>query len=371
MIPATKENDRALPSGFRHGRRQRVRRSCFIIPQWIKNKNHRFSVAQEEWTMPILDMPLEQLKTYQGTNPRPAGFDDYWDDALADLRGTAPQVEFRPSSFQAPGVVCQELYFTGVGGARVHAHFVRPAQTGGRHPGLVCFHGYLGGAVGYMALLPYAYAGFYVASMDTRGQGGESQDTSGPFGPTVYGHIVNGLNDPDPRNLFFRNVFLDTAQLAGILMDLPEVDPRRVGAMGGSQGGALTLACAALEPRIACAAPVYPWLCDYQRVWHMDLDKRAYQGLRDYFRRFDPTHQQEEEIFTKLGYIDLQHLASRIRAKVMMGTGLLDDVCPPSSQFAAYNKIQSEKRMVIYPDFGHENLPHFDEYTHALMMELR
>jgi cephalosporin-C deacetylase len=35
----------------------------------------------------------------------------------------------------------------------------------------------------------------------------------------------------------------------------------------------------------------------------------------------------------------------------------MDMICPPSSQFAAYNKITSEKDMILYPDFGHEGLP--------------
>ena len=140
-------------------------------------------------------------------------------------------------------------------------------------------------------------------------------------------------------------------------MDRPEVDAKRVGATGGSQGGALTLACAALEPRIARAAPMYPFLCDYQRVWEMDLAEAAYEELKAYFRWFDPRHEREPELFTRLGYIDVQHLAPRIKAKVLMFVGLMDMVCPPSTQFAAYNKISSEKDVVIYPDFGHEALP--------------
>jgi cephalosporin-C deacetylase len=58
-------------------------------------------------------------------------------------------------------------------------------------------------------------------------------------------------------------------------MDMPDVDENRVGATGASQGGALTLACAALEPRIKRAAPVYPFLCDYRRVWDIDQTKDA------------------------------------------------------------------------------------------------
>ena len=91
--------------------------------------------------------------------------------------------------------------------------------------------------------------------------------------------------------------------LAGIVMGMPEVDANRVGAVDGSQGGGLTLACAALEPRVKRAASTFPFPCDYLRLWEMD------------------------------------------------------SVCPPSTQFAAYNKITSKKSMLIYPDFAHENLP--------------
>lgn len=89
----------------------------------------------------------------------------------------------------------------------------------------------------------------------------------------------------------------------------------------------------------------------------MDLDKDAYHELNLYFRKFDPLHEREDEVFEKLGYIDLQHLASRIQGEVLFFTGLMDTICPPSTQFAAYNKITAPKQLVVYPDFGHEYLP--------------
>ena len=118
-----------------------------------------------------------------------------------------------------------------------------------------------------------------------------------------------------------------------------------------------TLACAALTPKLNRAAPRCPFLCDYRRVWEMDLDVDAYAELREYFRHSDPQHRREREIFEKLGYIDNQHLAHRIRAEVKMFTGLMDTICPPSSQFAAYNKIPGKKSVELYPDFFHEDYP--------------
>lgn len=306
--------------------------------------------------MPLtFDMPFEELKSYQGRNPRPADFDAYWEQGLREMRAIDPQVELVPASFETSFADCFQMYFTGTQGARVHAKLLRPKVSPAPTPALLMFHGYWGNSGDWISKLGYVAQGYTVAALDCRGQGGLSEDKGGVVGSTIEGHIVRGL-DGSPENLLFRQIFLDTAQLAKIVMEMPEVDEQRVGATGASQGGALTIACAALEPRIKLAAPVYPFLSDYKRVWEMDLDEVAYKELRTYFRRFDPLHEREDAIFEKLGYIDIQHLAPRIAAEVLMFVGLRDTICPPSTQFAAYNKITSQKSLAIYPDFEHEDL---------------
>jgi len=320
--------------------------------------------------MPVFEMPLEQLKQYQGRNPRPADFDAYWDAAIEEMKATKSGVELVPyQEIKPPFAECFDLYFTGVGGARVHAKYLRPKAAPRPHPAVVLFHGYGGSSGDWVDKLGYVALGYSVAALDCRGQGGVSEDAGGVKGNTLRGQIIRGLDD-SPGKLLFRQIFLDCAQLAGILMEMPEVDANRVGATGGSQGGGLTLACAALEPRIARAAPIYPFLCDYLRVWEMDLAVGAYEELKTHFRLFDPRHDRENDLFTRLGYIDAQHLAPRIKAKTLMLTGLMDTICPPSTQFAAYNKIPAPKDMVIYPDFGHEGLPGGGDIIFRFMGEL-
>ncbi len=316
--------------------------------------------------MPIFDLPLDELRVYRGINPKPADFEAYWEAALAEKDGTDPAPEFVKADFQSDFAECFDLYFTGVRGARIHAKFLRPKRTSGPGPALLMFHGYTGNSGDWNEKLGWVAAGFTVAAMDVRGQGGLSQDVGGTTGNTLNGHIIRGLDDK-PEDLLFRHIFLDTAQLARVVMDLPEVDAGRVAAMGMSQGGALTLACAALDPRIKRIAPMCPFLCDYRRVWEMDLCRDAYAEIREYFRRFDPRHEREEAVWTKLGYIDLQHLAPRIRAEVLMAIGLMDEICPPSSQFAAFNKIPSPKEAVIYPDFMHEHYPGFTDKAYQFI----
>lgn len=319
--------------------------------------------------MPLFEMPFEQLLTYEGRNEKPQDHKAYWDRAIQEMHAMGTKAELIPASFKAPGLDCFDLYFTGVGAARVYAKLLVP-KGAEKSPAVVRFHGYAGNSGDWVNHVAYAQSGFVVAALDSRGQGGKSEDAGSVKGNTYHGQIIRGLDDPDPDKLLTRALFLDAAQLARVVMDLPFVDENRVGATGGSQGGALTLACAALEPRIKRLAPTFPFMCDYRRVWEMDLAVGAYAELRDYFRLFDPQHKREEEIFTKLGYVDLQHLAHRIKGETLMSIGLMDTICPPSTQFAAYNKITAKKRFELWPDFGHENLPGNQDIIFEFMLGL-
>ena len=320
--------------------------------------------------MPLLfDMPLEQLKVYRGTNPKPSNFDSFWDDSIKEMKSIDPKIEIIPAEFKSNFARAYHLYFTGVGGARIHAKLLKPKSIGNKSPAVLKFHGYSMSAGDWFELLPFAAEGFIVAAMDCRGQGGLSEDNGSVTGWTLRGQIVRGVEDI-PEKLYYRQVFLDTAQLANIIMNMDDVDKTRVGATGASQGGGLTLACAALEPKLKLAAPVFPFLTDYQRVWEIDQINGAYNEIQEWFRKRDPQHKKHEEFFTKLGYIDVQHLAPRIKAEVLMSSGLMDTTCPPSTQFAAYNKIRSKKQVSFYPDYGHEYIPMIQDEIHQFLLKL-
>lgn len=320
--------------------------------------------------MPAFDFPLETLKQYQGSNPRPSDFDAYWAQALQELHAVDARVElipcetFRPRESQA-----FDLWFTGVGGARLHAKYLRP-RSAKAAPAVLRFHGYSGSAGDWSDGLALSGEGLCVASLDCRGQGGCSEDPGGVRGMTLRGHIVRGLEDPDPRKLMYRSHFLDTVQLARVVAALPEVDETRMGVVGASQGGGLAVACAALEPRIRRAVVVHPFLSDYLRVWQMDLAKDAYEELRYFLRMRDPMHERVQEFFTRLGYIDVHHLADRVKARTTFLISLMDMICPPSTQFAVYNRLQCEKQCRIYPDYAHEYLPGLNDVVLKEMWDL-
>jgi len=319
----------------------------------------------------LFDLPLDALATYTGTNPRPSDHDEFWAEALLELDEIASPPVHKPAQVEAPpGLACEDVWFAGVGGAQVHAQLVRPLDATSPGPGLVMFHGYSRSSGDWNVKFRWALAGFTVLAMDVRGQGGMSTDVGGTTGRTFAGHFVRGVMTDEAHNWLFRNVFLDVAQVANYARELAGVDPSRVASFGGSQGGALAVVAAALVPDVARCITRYPFLSDYQRVWELALATDAYAELRDHFRYFDPLHAQAEELWHRLGYLDIQHLAPRIRAEVLMQTCLSDTVCPPSTQFAMYNKINATKSLEVYPDFEHELAPGMDDSVWAFLLPL-
>lgn len=320
--------------------------------------------------MPVLDMPIEKLRTYQGRTPRPADFDAFWQKAKAELQAIDPDFKMVPADFHPPFAEAFDLYFTGTRGARIHGRMLRPKNLQHQTPLEIRFHGLGGHAGEWPTYLGMAASGFTVLGMDCRGQRGMSEDTGTRLGSTQGNSFFTRGLLQGPEHLYYRDVYLDCCRLAELAMALPWVDASKTAVTGGSQGGGLALVCAGLVPGLNRIVPVYPFLCDYRRVWEMDLALNAYHDIRDFLRAYDPTHRREEEFFTTLGYIDAQFFAESITAQVQMHTGLLDNICPPSTQFAAYNKISAPKEVILYPDFGHETLPTYSETAYKFLLDM-
>ena len=72
----------------------------------------------------------------------------------------------------------------------------------------------------------------------------------------------------DPEAYYYRGAYVDCVRALDVACAQPEVDPRRIGLTGGSQGGALTLAVAALDPqrRARVAMPDVPYLSHFRRA---------------------------------------------------------------------------------------------------------
>lgn len=301
---------------------------------------------------------LEKWGAYQGAAPKPADFDDFWEKCKKEVESLGLKYQLTEYPLYSNVAEAWDLQFTGVDQATIHCQLVKPKNYKGKLGLLLRFHGYHNSAGDWSEKIGQAAEGFAVLTLNVRGQGGPSEDRSLTKGGTLKGHIIRGI-DEGRDNLHFKRVFQDVYQMTRIGMSFEDVDPARVYAYGGSQGGAQALVCAALSPQVRATFVLFPFLSDYRLAYRTNVLMSAYEELAYWFRYRDPRHEREEYVFSQLDYIDIQFLADRIRGKVIWAMALRDDACPPQTQFATYNKLTCEKELVFYPDYIHEDLPGF------------
>ena len=168
--------------------------------------------------MPLIDMPLDKLKVYQGRNPRPADFDEFWDRSLAEMNSIDPEADFAPYAFASNIADCFELRFKSTKNAIIYAKFARPKNITGKIPAVLNFHGLSGSGMSWSSMMGYVSQGYCIASLDCRGQGGLSQDIGGALGTTFTTPFVRGL-DGEPEGLLCRDLFLDLFPENGVAQD--------------------------------------------------------------------------------------------------------------------------------------------------------
>ncbi|MDN5372155.1 MAG: acetylxylan esterase [Carnobacterium inhibens] len=302
-------------------------------------------------------MKMKDLENYSGSGIKPADFDAFWEDGLREMESLPLDYILDPVDIPSQVANFYHLTFKGVGGATIHCQLITPKETAGRNfKGLLQFHGYHTDSGDFQDKIGWAAEGFVVLAMDARGQGGLSEDRTQTSGGVMKGLIIRGMEE-GKNNLYFRQVFLDTAHAARILKSMDFVNENRIYAQGASQGGGLTIACAGLVPDLYRIYVSYPFLSDYRKAYSLGAQTSAFEEIPYWFQFRDPLHKREKEIFDTLEYIDIQHFAPRIKAEVCWAVGMQDTIVPPITQMATYNNITTKKNLIILPEYGHEYLP--------------
>lgn len=302
-------------------------------------------------------MKMKELENYSGSGIKPSDFDAFWEDGLLEMESLPLDYILDPVDIPSQVANFYHLTFKGVGGATIHCQLITPKETAGRNfKGLLQFHGYHTDSGDFQDKIGWAAEGFVVLAMDARGQGGLSEDRTQTSGGVMKGLIIRGMEE-GKNNLYFRQVFLDTAHVARILKSMDFVNENRIYAQGASQGGGLTIACAGLVPDLYRIYVSYPFLSDYRKAYSLGAQTSAFEEIPYWFQFRDPLHKREKEIFDILEYIDIQHFAPRIKAEVCWAVGMQDTIVPPITQMATYNNITTKKNLIILPEYGHEYLP--------------
>ncbi|MCY4466783.1 MAG: acetylxylan esterase [Chloroflexi bacterium] len=298
--------------------------------------------------MPLFDMPLEELRVYKPQRKEPADFDDFWRETLSEARQHDLAATFEPIDSGLETINVYDVTFAGFGGAPIKGWYLVPRHLPAPLPAVVHYIGY-GGGRGYpLEWLEFPSAGFAHLVMDSRGQGSDTADMPNGVNPAVPGYMTQGILDP--RTYYYRRLYTDAVRAVDAIVTRSEIDQKRIAVTGGSQGGGLCIAAAGLRDDVAYCLPDVPFLSHFRRA--VDITpNNPYQEIARYLA----THRDKiDVVFNTLAYFDGVNFAARMQAGAFYSVGIMDTVCPPSTVYASYNQVRSQKRIVEYHYNNHE-----------------
>lgn len=304
--------------------------------------------------MSFFDLPLNELEKYLPERNEPKDFDLFWQNTISSSANYPLDLEITPVDYGLKLIEVFDVTYSGYQGQRIKAWLVQPKNAAGNLPCIVEYIGYGGGRSFPYDWLVWANCGYAHLVMDTRGQGsswshGDTPDIEDiPGNPQFPGFMTRGILSPE--TYFYRRVFTDAVRAVEAARNLPNIDSDKIAVTGGSQGGGITLAAAGLVPDVAIAMPNVPFLCHYKRATEI-TDAAPYSEIVNFCK----AHRNRiDQVFETLSYFDGVNFAVRAKAKALFSVALMDDICPPSTVFAAYNHYAGEKDIHIWPYNHHE-----------------
>jgi cephalosporin-C deacetylase len=300
-------------------------------------------------------MSPAELRAYSPALTVPDDLASFWAGSLAEARRLPLGATFTPVETGLRTITSYDVAFSGYGGTSVRGWLHLPGYWSDGDaplPAVVQYLGYGGGRDLVQRDTFWASAGYAHLIMDTRGQGSgwSSGDTPDPEGsdPAQPGFLTKGIGDP--ATYYYRRVFVDAARAVEAVRSHPAVAADRVAVTGSSQGGGISVAVASLVPDIIATMPDVPFLADFRRAADI-AGTEPYQELERYLACH---RDQVATAFRTLSYFDVAVLGRTATAPALFSVGLMDQICPPSTVYAAYNAYGGPKEMCEYEFNDHE-----------------
>jgi cephalosporin-C deacetylase len=301
----------------------------------------------------FVDLPLAELRRYRPEVDEPADFDAFWRGELEAARAHAGEPDFSEIATPLRHAAVFDVTFPGYGGDPVKAWLLVPHDAAPDSAFVVEYVGYNGGRGHPVDWLAYSSAGHPHLVMDTRGQGGgwraaDTADPSDDGAPSTAGFLTRGIADPHTH--YFTRLYVDAARAVDAARRHPSAQGRPIVTAGASQGGGLALAATHLAGDVDATLPEVPFLAHFRRALEI-TDSKPYGELIEYCS----VHSDRvDQVFATLSYVDAVNHAKRAAAPALFAVGLIDEITPASTVFAAYNHYGGPKDIGVYPFNGHE-----------------
>ena len=291
------------------------------------------------------------------TNNTVSRYKEYWDETLAELKKVQPEFKLiKKDSLCTSSRNGYIVEMKSLGGLTIRGYYFIP-KTNGKHAAVLHVPGYGNGYKDLSVFLANREDVIELA-LCVRGHGISADVFNPGFGiPGIWGYKLCSETEAA-----YRGIYMDCVRAVEFLLSRPEVDTSRIGVMGGSQGGGLTLATAGLCPdKIKACSFFDPFPCDTRD--HLKIRTMCNREIKSYLKFY---HDQctFEDALNVQDMIDTKGFAAWIKCPVFFVTSLFDDDAPSHMGFSAYNRITAPKHFKIYPALGHLN-----DKAHGVQMQ--
>ena len=284
----------------------------------------------------------------------PADFDKFWEETLSANRRTPlePVMTLLPEYCTSKMDAYHIRFRNGGTGCYIYGMLSIPKGEG-PFPAVLQVPG--AGVRGYVPDRSYAEAGAIVLKI---GIHGIPVDLPAEVYNNLRLRALKGYyyyNIDNREKYYYRNVYAGCVRAVDFLCTLPQIDKERIAVCGGSQGGALSIVTAALDPRIKCLWANYPALCDLAGYY-----RGGTGGWPHIFR--DPNETNLETKIKVSEYYDVVNFARKLKVPILFCTGYNDATCPPTSTLGTYNEITAPKELRLTLDAAHWTYPETNDY---------
>jgi thiol:disulfide interchange protein/cephalosporin-C deacetylase-like acetyl esterase len=281
----------------------------------------------------------------------PEGFDEFWhgnvDEAeVAPLDYTiepAPTVPTPGTGQTDPGVITthheiRTFTFRGISGETLNGWIATPlGQQTNKAPGFLWIAPY-----GRESVMPNQYGtreGFVSLSFNFFGLPAFHQEKYEPS----RGYFSDGVLDKE--SWIFSRMFQNAVIASRVLADLPQADPHRLGAMGMSQGGGISIWLGAWTERIKAVCADMPFL----GAMHETLMKNIYRyPLKELMDFMGSVPDGEQRVLRTIGYFDTLNQAARCGKPTHVSLGLKDPAVKPIQAEAIFEALPGVKALERY-----------------------
>ncbi|MFD1628318.1 acetylxylan esterase [Pseudopedobacter beijingensis] len=171
----------------------------------------------------------------------------------------------------------------------------------------------------------------------------------------VYSDLYKGALRKYPEfkleskdDYYFKRVYLGSKRALDFIYTLAQFDGHTLAVTGVSQGGALSIVTAALDPRVKFVLAYCPALAELTGFIH----NRA-AGWPHLFNHANQHLAASKDYIKTAAYYDVVNFAKYVRASGYYSWGFNDEITPATSIYSMYNIIQGPKKIFIDPEVSH------------------